>query len=194
MNTLKQKVGPFALWVWLVIITIVVIGYSMLKGGSSGLSSLFGGSSSSSTTPASSTPDFVIQNQYLPEPVTGPTSRRKRRGSNIPTEGDGAPEVQKGWTELTEAEATAYKRAGATIKYLDHGKFANWSGPGSVPGASLWVRTSWLHKHHKHPKGNPAATSAAHKAPTVSDPAMRGHVSRVSPPPPDKHPVPAVKP
>lgn len=66
--TLKGKLGPLPTWVWLALITVVLLGYWLLTKNKSGASS---GSSGSSGTPADvGQPGVVVINQDGPEPTS----------------------------------------------------------------------------------------------------------------------------
>jgi hypothetical protein len=68
--TLKSKLGPMPTWVWLALITVVLLGYWLITKNKSGASS---GSSGTQGTPSDvGQPGVVVINQDGPEPSEPP--------------------------------------------------------------------------------------------------------------------------
>lgn len=69
-GTLKSKLGPLPTWVWLALITVVLLGYWLITKNKSGASS---GSTGTQGTPSDvGQPGVVVINQDGPEPAEGP--------------------------------------------------------------------------------------------------------------------------
>lgn len=181
MEILKQRLGSFPLWVWLIGVTALGLGYYLYerhKAGSSSSTDQVSGQNTGNLVPESSIPQFVIQNQF-PVSVSTPSSGSP---APAPTTGDVNPggAMKKapattgstaGYSEVNEKEATSDKKAGAKVQVLGvNGLLGDWKGPGSAPGRSLWVPTSWVSKHNggtgKSGPGSPTSVTAPrHKAP-----------------------------
>lgn len=67
-NVLTQKVGPFAAWIWLLIITVVIVGYAYLKKGKAAPAPA-GQATAGQSTAAQNVPDIIIQNQEPSSPA-----------------------------------------------------------------------------------------------------------------------------
>lgn len=183
---MKEKLGPLPLWAWLAIVTVLGLAYYLYEQHVAGSSSST--SSTGNLVPQSGIPQFVIQNQY-PTQVTGPAPPASgpppAAGGGSGTGGSKNPAT--GLAEVSEAEARTYRAHGAKILADKGNKFGPWGGPGSAPGARLFVSNQWLAKHHGHSgKSGPGAPTkvtgpevgkAPHK-PAAHEPAKkkrRGH-------------------
>lgn len=68
-NMLTRKVGPLATWIWLVIITVLAVGYYLYEKNKSGSSS---STAAADSVNASQVPDYIVQN-YIGSPGGGTT-------------------------------------------------------------------------------------------------------------------------
>lgn len=64
-NVLQQRIGPLATWVWLLIGTVLVLGYAYYRNRKAAASTT-GQATAGQTVPTQSVPDIIIQNQEGP--------------------------------------------------------------------------------------------------------------------------------
>lgn len=64
-NVLQQRMGPFATWVWLLIGTVLILGYAYYRNRKTAAAQT-GQAAAGQTVPAQQVPDIIIQNQEEP--------------------------------------------------------------------------------------------------------------------------------
>jgi len=171
-GVLKERVGPLPLWGWLAAITLAAVAYYLWNRHNAA-----NAATTSTTTPAGQVPDFVIQNQYPPQPAQTPEGEDEPGKSQFGT--------THGYTNVSPPTARADQKLGAQVMILNaQGNLVPWGG--HVNG-SLWISNAWLAQHGK-----------PHTAPTApgSAPSAKAPVKPAAPPatpPPGPKPKPASK-
>lgn len=62
-NALTQRLGPLATWVWLLIITLAILGYAYWKNRKNAATQQTGQAQPGQAVPAQTVPDIILQNQ-----------------------------------------------------------------------------------------------------------------------------------
>jgi LysM repeat protein len=62
-SPLNQRVGPFATWVWLLFLTVAIVGYAYIKNRKAAQQANTGQAVAGQSVPAQQVPDIILQNQ-----------------------------------------------------------------------------------------------------------------------------------